>query len=119
MGRSSTAFFKLATESPVSYSSSDMDGKSYVEGREFEIENLGLTYLHEDAANQKEDFIRDVFARRLGALPSYPAKDLETLVGSGSADSYNEVARSIRQGLKQELDGVKSLCHLAAETFTT
>ena len=114
MGRSSTAFFKLATESPVSYSSSDIDGKSYVEGREFEIENLGLTYLHEDAVNQKEDFIRDVFKRRLEAIPNYPARDLETLVGRGSAVSYNEVARSIRQGLKQELHGVKSICNLCS-----
>jgi len=45
MQRTSWCFFKLSTESPVSFSKSDIDNKIYVEGREFTLANLGLVYF--------------------------------------------------------------------------
>ena len=42
MHRNSNAFFKLSTESPISFERSDIDGKQYVEQREYDLLNLGL-----------------------------------------------------------------------------
>ena len=44
MQRSSACFFKLATESPASYESSDVDGKSYVEGRGVPFAQFGYRF---------------------------------------------------------------------------
>ena len=75
MQRTPICFFKLSTESPVSFSKSDVDEKIYVENREFILHNLGLVYLH--AADQpKLDFIEDVFRRRLSApAKRFPVKE--------------------------------------------
>jgi Protein tyrosine and serine/threonine kinase len=62
MQRTSFCFFKLSTESPVSFAKSDIDEKIYVENREFVLQNLGLVYLHAKVA-QKLTFIEDVFRR--------------------------------------------------------
>jgi len=75
MQRTSCCFFKLSTESPVSFSKSDIDNKLYVEGREFTLVNLGLVYLHA-GTDEKLEFIEDVFGRRLSAPPNYPVTEL-------------------------------------------
>lgn len=101
MQRNEFCFFKMATESPVSYAASDIDGKLYVEGREFEILNLGLTYLREDAP-RKLEFLDDVFVRRFKAVPDYPVKSLSELIGDGEKISQNEIAVKIASGEKTE-----------------
>ena len=111
MQRSSSCFFKLSTESPVSYARSDIDTKVYVEGREFTLINLGLIYIHAEI-KEKLQFIEDVFNRRLKAIDNYPVSDLETLLGSYSELNFNEAARLIRKGKKIEFWGKESLCHL-------
>lgn len=101
MQRNEFCFFKMATESPVSYAASDIDGKSYVEGREFEVLNLGLTYLRGDAA-RKLEFLDDVFLRRFKAVPDYPVANLSELIGDGDSKSANEIAEKIAAGEKTE-----------------
>ena len=64
MQRTSVCFFKLSTESTVSFAKEDIDKKIYVESREFVLQNLGLVYLHADV-DLKLTFIEDVFRRRL------------------------------------------------------
>ena len=108
MQRSSCCFFKLATESPVSFSARDIDGKEYVETREFNLLNLGQVYLR-DESERKLTFIEDVFRRRLSAAAAFPVKDLETLVGSNPNLNANEEARQIRR--------VHRLKHWSKETL--
>ena len=81
MHRSSQLFFKISTESPVSYTRSDIDGKIYVEGREFKFLNLGLQYIM-DTSNRPLEFIQDLFSRRFRGVRDYPVRTLEELLGS-------------------------------------
>lgn len=101
MQRNEFCFFKMATESPVSYAASDIDGKSYVEGREFEILNLGLTYLRENTP-RKLEFLDDVFVKRFGAVPDYPVASLSELIGDSERITSNEMANRIADGEKTE-----------------
>lgn len=114
MQRSGSCFFKLSTESPVSFAKSDIDGKIYVESREFVLHNLGIVYLHADL-RPKLTFIEDVFRRRLaGTTSPFPARELVDLVGSNAAQSGNEDARQIRAGAKLEHWGKECLCKLCS-----
>jgi len=85
--RSSCCFFKLATESPVSFSSRDVDQKEYVENREYILLNLGLVFLRDDTG-RKLSFIEDVFKRRLEAATTFPVKELGELIGDKSGQRH-------------------------------
>jgi len=114
MQRTSFCFYKLSTESPVSFSQSDIDQKIYVEKREFILHNLGLVYLHAEP-QPKLDFIEDVFRRRLSAsATAYPVKELQDLLGSNPAQNSNEDARQLRAGKKPKLWGKETLCRLCS-----
>ncbi len=109
MQRSSCCFFKLSTESPVSFSARDIDQKEYVESREFSLLNLGLIYMS-DESERKLRFIDDVFRRRFEAASSFTVKDLDTLVGSNLNQNSNDDAREIRR--------VKRLRHWSKQTLS-
>lgn len=114
MQRASVCFFKLSTESPVSFAKNDIDGKIYVESREFILQNLGLVYLHAEVG-PKLTFIDDVFRRRLAeSNTSLPARELADLVGSSSQWNNNEWGRQIRDGKKPPLWGRETLCNLCS-----
>jgi len=102
MQRTSEVFFKLSTESPVSYIRSDIDEKEYVEGREFTLVNLGLEYLAAKRGD-KFSFLDDVFIRRFRSVENYPVHNLDELIGNYDLPSYNQIARKIRaDGSAQE-----------------
>ena len=111
--RNAFCFFKLSTESPVSFVKSDLDHKIYVENREFVVQNLGIVYLHTEV-EQKLSFIEDVFRRRLTNTEGFPAKTLEALVGSNDRLNNNEMARSIRDGDKPLIWSKQTLCGLCS-----
>ena len=114
MQRTSICFFKLSTESPVSFAKDDIDGKIYVESREFVMQNLGLVYLHAEVET-KLTFIEDVFRRRLAkSTINFPARELEHLVGNNTDQNNNELARQIRAGEKPHLWGKQTLCRLCS-----
>ena len=114
MQRTSVCFFKLSTESPVSFSKYDIDGKIYVESREFILHNLGLVYLRAEL-EPKLTFIDDVFRRRLKAsATSFSARELQDLVGNNTRQNNNELARGIRDGDKPLLWGKETLCKLCS-----
>ena len=94
MHRSPDVFFKLSTESPISFAREDVDGKQYVESREYDLLNLGLRYISSDPKHTLE-FLKDLFARRFQEVEKYPVKNLEELVGS-MARNENETARAFR-----------------------
>lgn len=113
MSRTEFCFFKMATESPVSFVASDVDGKQYVEGREFEILNLGLTYLRGED-RRKLDFLDDVFARRLSAVSDYPVSSLLELIGDGAKESHNDVAERLANSEKVEWWGRPTLADMCS-----
>ena len=114
MQRSPACFFKLATESPASYESSDVDGKSYVEGREFRLINLGIDFIKAES-DDKLRFVDDVFGRRFRYTKDYPVSSLETLVGDElNAVSHNEMARALRDGKHPKIWGRRALGELCS-----
>ncbi|NKC12777.1 MAG: hypothetical protein GKR94_11425 [Gammaproteobacteria bacterium] len=56
MNRGADMFFKISTESPISFAKTDVDGKAYVENREYELLNLGLRFL--ESLPQGLEFLR-------------------------------------------------------------
>ena len=94
MTRSADIFFKLATESPVSFSREDVDGKRFVETREYDLVNLGLKFLTDESARRRV-FIDDLFRRRFNEVQDYPVTSLEELLGS-QARNETAVATAIR-----------------------
>jgi serine/threonine protein kinase len=113
MQRTPYCFFKLSTESPVSFERSDIDTKNYVEGREFVLQNLGIVYLHADFV-PKITFIDDIFRRRFTQAQNFPVQDLDQLIGECDVHNQNEMARSIRAGEKPLLWGKGALCNLCS-----
>ena len=95
MHRHADVFFKLSTESPVSFERRDVDGKQYVEQREYELLNLGLGYLKDDG-RKVQAFLQDLFARRFGAVDDFACKSLEELLGD-TPRNENATARRFRK----------------------
>ena len=94
MHRTDDLFFKLSTESPISFAREDIDGKRYVESREYDLVNLGLRYIGNPPA-QTLGFLQDLFARRFQGVPDYPVRTLDELLGS-KARNESEIARTFR-----------------------
>ena len=114
MQRTSACFFKIATESPASYANQDVDGKAYVEGREFTLVNLGIDFINADAS-EKLLFVDDIFGRRFAYCDNYPVKTLVELIGDEAKEmSQNEVARSIRDGKYPVIWGRSALGELCS-----
>lgn len=97
--RSGDIYFKISTESPVSFVPRDLDGKSFVEGREYELLNLGIEYIRDDRG-AKLKFLQDLFDRRFKEVMDYPVKSLSDLLGD-SERNENKIARGIRSKNKE------------------
>ena len=95
MHRNPDVFFKLSTESPISFAREDVDGKKYVESREYDLVNLGLRYVS-SKSNQSMEFLEDLFERRFREVDGYPVQSLGELLGR-TATSENERARAFRE----------------------
>lgn len=113
MIRESSVFFKISTESSVSFVNEDVDGKAYVEGREYQLTNLGLNFI-EGETESNLAFIEDILNRRLGAVPSFPVKSVNDLIGENSNHSENKSALTIRDGKKVEYWGKTILSKLCS-----
>ena len=95
MHRNADVFFKLSTESPISFERSDIDDKQYVEQREYDLLNLGLRYLKHDG-QQVHTFLGDLFHRRFKEVVDFPCQSLEELLGDNPRNE-NETARKLRE----------------------
>lgn len=100
MHRSPDIFFKISTESPVSFARKDIDNKHFVETREYDLLNLGLRYITEDS-NQTLEFLEDLFNRRFQKVPKYPVQTLRELLGSMPRNE-NASARTFRENFQEE-----------------
>lgn len=87
-------FFKLSTESPVSFHREDIDGKKFVESREYDLLNLGLRYITDDTQNTLV-FLEDLFVRRFKEVENYPVSTLKQLLGTKKRNE-TALARSLR-----------------------
>jgi hypothetical protein len=94
MYRSADVFFKLSTESPVSFARQDVDGKRFIESREYDLLNLGLRYLT-DESKQALAFLEELFNRRFREVEGYPVQTLKELLGSMPRNE-NATARAFR-----------------------
>jgi serine/threonine protein kinase len=113
MQRSASCFFKLATESPTSYCCADIDGKTYVEGREFRLVNLGMDFIHADPGD-KLRFVDDVFNRRFLYAPTFPIRSLHDLIGNDENLDYNDAARQYKEGRHPLVWGRSALAELCS-----
>ena len=113
MIRHSDVFFKISTESPISFERRDIDGKQYVEEREYELLNLGLRYLQHEG-NQIQNFLEDLFARRFREVDDFPCQSLVELLGDNPRNE-NETARLFRERKAHNtLFGVQTLTALCS-----
>ncbi len=94
MHRTADVFFKLSTESPISFARFDIDQKYFTETREFNLLNLGLKYIN-DKAGESMGFLEDLFNRRFAEVKNYPVVNLEQLLGSKPRNE-NSMARTIK-----------------------
>ena len=112
MHRSPDIFFKISTESPVSFAREDVDGKQFVESREYDLLNLGLRYITEDS-HQTLEFLEDLFNRRFDKVEGYPVKTLKELLGSMPRNE-NDTARAFRKKKGREnyagIETVTAMC---------
>mgnify|MGYP001579663664 CR=1 FL=1 len=109
MLRNSSCFFKLATESPASYENKDVDGKAYVEGREFKLVNVGMDFINAEPTERLQ-FVDDVFNKRFRYTEDYPIKTLDVLLGDDpESRNSNEIARKLRDGKRWQVWGRHSL----------
>ena len=112
MHRSPDVFFKLSTESPVSFAREDIDGKKYVESREYDLLNLGLRYIS-SSPQQISAFLEDLFIRRFKEVDAYPVSNLRELLGSIPRNE-NETARAFREKGGQEnyagMETIAAMC---------
>ncbi len=112
MHRSPDVFFKLSTESPVSFVRYDIDGKQFVEKREYVLLNLGLRYIKDDS-NDTLAFLEDLFKRRFAEVSGYPVETLEELLGSRPRNE-NDTARAFLDKEKRNYyagqDTVAAMC---------
>lgn len=110
--RSPDVFFKISTESPVSFVREDIDGKRFVESREYELVNLGLQYITSEAAHIQK-FLEDLFDRRFQKVENYPVSTLQELLGSLPRNE-NDTARQFRKNEAKEnyagIETVTAMC---------
>ena len=113
MHRTNDLFFKLSTESPISFAREDIDGKRYVESREYDLVNLGLRYIGNPRA-QTMGFLQDLFARRFQGVPDYPVQTLDELLGS-DARNESDIARTFRnkQG-RHPYSGIETIARMCS-----
>lgn len=111
--RTAVCFFKISTESPVSFISSDIDGKNYVETREYELLNLGIRYI-KDSDRRVLPFLDGLFERRFRAVDNFPVTSLDELIGNLKRNE-NELARQMRKQVpKDAYAGRKTLAALCS-----
>ena len=118
MHRSADCFFKLSTESPVSFSTRDLDGKAFVEAREYTLVNLGLRYIKDGGAGTLL-FLEDLFERRFREVEDYPVLNLDDLLDPTRGTKTQSRARFVPANHPRRISGRRPLRLCAAATFTT
>ena len=90
-------YFKLSTESVVSFHPYNSKGKLLEEGREYVIVDLGYFFLHNKG--QVDNFLFEVINNRLRNSENIDRKyhDIQEVLGRSRYRSYNQLALEIRK----------------------
>ncbi|MDW7726791.1 MAG: protein kinase [Candidatus Methanoperedens sp.] len=107
-------FYKISTESIVTFYPYNSENKLMVENREYVVVDLGSYFLHGDRSMIK-DFLLNVINNRLKNSENIDAKyhDIQLILGDNPYKSYNELARQLRSGKRVPYygwDTVVDLC---------
>ncbi len=107
-------FFKISTESIITFYPKNSKNKLMVENREYVVVDLGSYFLN--AGSERVGiFLADVINNRLKNSEKIDAKyyDIRSILGKNPYDSYNELARRLQSGEKVQYYGwgiVVDLC---------
>jgi len=112
--RYSELYFKISIESIVSIYPYDATGKMLEETREFDVIDLGDYFLFKPEENASE-FLCEVINSRLREAKDFEwdPKDIVQILGPSGYDSFNHLARTIKQGVHVKYGGwtiVVNLC---------
>lgn len=107
-------FFKISTESIVTFYPKNSKNKLMVENREYVVVDLG-SYFFNASSERVGIFLADVINNRLKNSEKIDAKyyDIRLILGKNPYDSYNELARRLQSGEKVQYYGwgtVVDLC---------
>ena len=107
-------FYKISTESIVTFYPYNSENKLMVENREYVVVDLGSYFLHGDSSTVK-NFLLNVINNRLKHSENIDAKyhDIRLILGDNPYKSYNELARQLRSGKRVRYygwDTVVDLC---------
>lgn len=115
LNRYSELFFKISTESVVTFNPQDARGKMFEEGREYEIIDIGDYFL--DASDEtKKNFIGNVINNRLENVEKFEwsCRSIEQLLGKPSYEKYVALAEAIKSGTKVRYSGWKTVVDLCS-----
>lgn len=112
--KESEHFFKISTESIVTFYPYNSKNKMMIENREYVVVDLGYYFLHENSS-VIGNFLSEVINTRLKNSEKIDAKyhDIQLILGKNPHKSYNELARQLRSGkrvLYYGWDTVVDLC---------
>ena len=110
--RSAELLFKVTTESITTFHPYDSDGKLLEIGREYDLIDLGGSFLHA-SFKRRSKFIQDVIDKRLENAEEYQFPKITDLLGDETL-SYNEIARIIKNGEKYEYNGFRTYVDLCS-----
>lgn len=115
LNRYSDLFFKISTESVISFSPQDTKGKLFEEGREYETIDLGDYFLHA-SGEVKERFLGEVVNNRLENVKEFAwdCRIIEKLLGKPPYKTYVELAEVIKSKKKVKYSGWKTVVDLCS-----
>jgi serine/threonine protein kinase len=107
-------YFKLSTESVVSFYPYNSKGKLLEEGREYVVVDLGYFFLHNE--DQVESFLLEVINNRLRNSEKIDKKyhEIQTVLGRSPYKSYNQLALEIRAGKHVHYSGHDTITKLCS-----
>lgn len=107
-------YFKLSTESVVSFHPYNSKGKLLEEGREYVVVDLGYFFLHNE--DQVESFLLEVINNRLRNSEKIDKKyhEIQTVLGRSPYKSYNQLALEIRAGKHVHYSGHDTIAKLCS-----
>ena len=115
LNRYSELFFKISTESVISFVPQDAKGKLFEEGREYEIIDLGDYFLHA-SSETKQDFMGEIVNNRLKNAEEFEweCRSIENLLANSSNKTYVELAEAIKSGKTVRYSGWKTIVDLCS-----
>jgi serine/threonine protein kinase len=115
LNRYSELFFKISTESIISFLPQDAKGKLFEEGREYEVIDLGDYFLHA-SGETKQEFMAEVVNNRLKNAEEFEweCRSIQDLMGDASYKTYVELAEAIKSGKTVRYSGWKTIVDLCS-----